>query len=545
VSTADPAPPSGGAGSARVAAGILASRVVGFLRDRALAHYFGVGPHADVFRAALRGPNLLQNLLGEGTLSAAFIPIYSRMLAAGRREDGARYAGAVLGLLLVVAGVLVAAGVLLARPLVLLLAPGFAADAAGIEAGTAAVDRLPLAVAATRWTFPMAGLMVLAAWCLAVLNSHRRFLLPYAAPALWNAAIIGALAWAAMAAGGAGGRDRLLLAACAGALAGAGLQLAVQLPSALRLLRGFRLSLATGAPGVGEALRAFGPVVAGRGVVQLSGYLETMLASLLRPGAVAALGWAQALYVLPVSLFGMSVAAAELPELAASSARPEAVASRARAALARTAFLNLGSAVVYLVLGLPIVGALYRTGSFGVADAWLVYCVLAGYALGLPAATASRLLQNVFYALGAAAAPARIAALRVGIGVLLGLPLMLLLDRIPLEALVPGAGARFHLGPLGLALGSSLAAWVELELLRRRLRRDLPLLRLPGGEAARALGAALLAAAAAAALWALLPPLPPVAQAAVLLPVYGLAYLSAAAAWGVSEARRWVARLRD
>jgi peptidoglycan biosynthesis protein MviN/MurJ (putative lipid II flippase) len=121
---------------------------------------------------------------------------------------------------------------------------------------------------------------------------------------------------------------------------------------------------------------------------------------------------------------------------------------------------------------------------------------------------------------------------------------MLLLDGIPLEALVPDAGSRLHLGPLGLALGSSLAAWVELGLLRRRLRRDLPALRLPGGEAARALAAALLAAAAAAALWALLPPLPPVAQAALLLPVYGLAYLAAAAAGGVSEARRWLGRLR-
>src|SRR3970282_1013968 len=106
---------------------------------------------------------------------------------------------------------------------------------------------------------------------------------------------------------------------------------------------------------------------------------------------------------------------------------------------ARTRLPTRGSAVASLVLALPIVGALFRTGSFGASDTWLVYLVLAGYSLGLPASTASRLLKNVFYALAAAARPARIAVERVVVGILLGLPLMLLLDRVALSAVVPGA----------------------------------------------------------------------------------------------------------
>ncbi|HEX6864497.1 MAG TPA: lipid II flippase MurJ, partial [Thermoanaerobaculia bacterium] len=301
-------------GAAAVALGILSSRLIGLVREQVLARFFGVGPHADVFRAAMRAPNVLQNLLGEGTLSAAFIPIYSRMLEEGRREEAGRFAGAVFGLLLAAAATLSLLGVLLARPIVALLAAGFLQDRGG------AVDRYELTVAAVRIIFPMTGVLVLSAWALGVLNSHRRFLLSYFAPVLWNAAIIGALIWV----GGLrdaetfslAALDRLLFAACWGALLGGLLQFLVQLPVVAREMRGFRLSLSTRVPGVRQALAAFGPVVAGRGVVQLASYLDLFLAALLAQGAVSALGYGQTLYTLPISLFGMSVAAAELPEMA-------------------------------------------------------------------------------------------------------------------------------------------------------------------------------------------------------------------------------------
>ena len=304
-----------------------------------------------------------------------------------------------------------------------------------------------------RIIFPMTTFLVLSAWALGVLNSHRRFFLPYFAPVVWNAAIIAALVWAG--GGRAGGHpplatlDRLLFAACWGALAGGLLQFLVQLPLALKLAQGLRPSLSTRVPGVREALGAFGPVLAGRGVVQLAGYLDYFLAGFLAAGAIAALGYAQMFYMLPISLFGMSVAASELPELARlgrGEASGELVA-RVRRSLRQMAFLNVPTFVGYLAFGFLLVGALCGGGASASQDNMLVYLVLCGYTLGLLATTSSRLLQNTFYALGETRTPARIAALRVLVSAALGLPLMLLLDRYAVAA----GGAR----------GELLSSWVR------------------------------------------------------------------------------------
>jgi putative peptidoglycan lipid II flippase len=517
-------------GAVLVAAGILSSRLVGLLRNSALAHYFGVGPHVDVLNMALRAPNFLQNLLGEGTLSAAFIPIYSRLLHAGREEEARRFAGAIFGLLVATAGTLSLLGVLFARPITAVLAMGFLQDAG-------AVDRFELTVAAVRIIFPMTAFLVLSAWALGVLNSHRRFFLPYFAPVLWNVAIITALVWAG--GWGAGGvpelahLNRLLFAACWGALAGGLLQFFVQLPLALRLARGLRPSLSLQVSGVREALSAFGPVVTGRGVVQLAGYLDYFLAGFLAAGAVAALGFAQVLYMLPISLFGMSVAASELPELArlGGGAAGEMV-PRVRRSLRQMAFLNVPTFVGYLAFGYLLVGALLRRGSFQLAGNWLVYLVLCGYSLGLLATTSSRLLQNTFYALGETRTPAWIAGLRVFLSAALGIPLMLVLDRYG----TPGGVERpLYLGAVGLALGSGVAAWLELLLLRRALAtRDLRAV-VPWPEMAKMTGLAAAAALPAALLWWRLPAVSMILQALLVVGVYAAAYLLLAKLAGMAE----------
>ncbi len=549
----------GGGGAARVALGILGSRLMGFLRERGLAYFFGVGPHADVFRTALRAPNVLQNLLGEGTLSAAFIPVYTRLLAAGRREEAGRFAGAMLGLLIAAAAAVALVGVLFARPIVALLAPGFLDD----DGGALGVDRYELTVRAVRILFPMTAVLVLSAWSLGVLNSHRRFLLPYVAPVVWNASILAALvgAGAAFVPGGlaaAGGGvplpvlDRILLAACAGGLAGGLLQFLVQLPLVLRLLPGFRLSLSPHVEGVREALATFGPVVGSRGVVQLAGYLDIFLGSFLAAGAPAAIGYAQLPYQLPVSLFGLSVAAAELPELARlrDPAAAEALLGRVRRSLARMAFLNVPTAVGYLAFGFLIIGALYRTGTFGLADNWLVYLVLCGYTLGILATTSSRLLQNTFYALGEARTPARIAMTRVAVSASLAVPLMLWLDRFPLSALVGAraAGRPVFLGAVGLGLTSAVGAWFELWRLRRALARRLPGQILPLGTLGGMLGVAVVATLPAAAIAWALPPLHPALRALLVIGSYAAVYLVLAHLAGVGEtqalAQRFLRRAR-
>lgn len=543
------------AAASRVALGIASSRSLGFLREMVLAYFFGAGPHADVFRTALRGPNLLQNLLGEQTLSASFIPVYSRLLAAERREDAGRFAGAIFGLLLAVAAIVSLIGVLLAEPIVSLLAPGYLGDASRVAAGELSVDRFPLAVRAVRIMFPMTGILVLSAWALGILNSHRRFFISYMAPALWNAAIIAALVLAASGLSGgsaltdgvafdAAGQSHLVIAACLGALVGGVLQFALQLPWALRLMRGFRPALSMRVPGVREALRSFTPLLAGRGAVQISGYLDYFLGSFLAAGAVAALGWAQSLYLLPIGLFGMSVAAAELPELArrSGSDSSEAMLNRVRKGFDQMAFLTVPSAVAFLAFGYLVIAALFRRGEFGAADNWLVYLVLAGYSLGLIASSTSRLLNNVFYALGQTRTPARIAIERVVLSAAVGMILMLWLDRLSVNDLfVPNAsGHRLFLGAVGLAMGAGISSWYELIRLQRALAGAVGVAALPWSRTMKLVLLALLSCLPGLGLWYLLRYQSVLLLTPLVLLVFGCFYFVLTRLLGVAELGAWL-----
>ena len=288
-----------------VALGIGASRLAGLGRETVASRLLGNTAAGDAFAVAMRIPNMLQNLLGEGVLSASFVPVYSRLIdEAGRDGDDpvepGQVAGAVAAALAAVVGLAVLAVCTLARPITFVLAPGLDGE------------RFELAVELVRITAVGTGFAVMSAWCLGVLNSHRRFFLSYAAPVLWNVVQVAALVVAWILAFDLDGVAR----AMAWGVAGGGLaQLLVQLPLTLRLARGLRLRWIRGHHALREVRSRFGPAVLGRGVLQVSAYFDLLLASLLATGAVAALYRAQMLYMLPVSLFAMSVAAAELPEM--------------------------------------------------------------------------------------------------------------------------------------------------------------------------------------------------------------------------------------
>jgi len=457
-----------------VSAGILLSRFAGLLREKLLAYHLGTGLAAEAFRAALRIPNLLQNLLGDGVLTGAFVPTYARLVRDGREQDAGRLAGAIASLLVLITGLLVTVGVVLAGPLTRVLTPGFPAGSAKAE----------LTITLVRVLFPSLGFLVLSAWCLGVLNAHRRFFRAYVAPVLWNAAIIIALTTAAA----AGRVDTDLARAVAlGALLGAVLQFLFQLPAVLRSARGLRFRVAADVPGLREVLRASGGVILGRGIVQLSAYLDLAIASLLAAGAVAALGYAQVLYLLPVSLFGMSVAAASLPDLATIPVEQrDRLQLDVERGMRRIAAFVLPTAAVYLVLGERAVALLFGGGAFGVAETRQVASVLGAYSLGLLASTQSRLLQSALYGLDDTVTPARSAAVRVVVGTAAGVALMLVLDAYrwgpdgPIQVAPLGladAAARasadslHRLGAVGLALGASLGAWIEWAILRRALAR--------------------------------------------------------------------------
>ena len=466
------APPPLARDARAVAAGILLSRVAGLVREKAIAFHLGAGLGAEAFRAALRIPNLLQNLLGDGVLSAAFVPSYSRAVAEGRDEDAGRLAAAVASALLLVTGALVAIGVLLAEPLTRLLTPGF-------PVGSAKFD---LTVTLVRILTPSLGFLVLSAWALGVLSAHRRFFRAYVAPVLWNGAIIVGVTVAALR-----GATEIELARAVGygALFGAVLQFLVQLPAVIRLVR-LRPGRWRDVIDLPQVVRSAGAVVAGRGVVQLSAYLDLVLASLLAAGAVAAIGYAQVLYLLPVSLFGMSVAAASLPGLSTSSRTDRGPAAAQLAdASRRVALFVVPTTVVYLALGDQVVAALYRGGAFGAAETRQVAAVLAAYSLGLIATTQSRVLQSALYSIDEARVPARVASVRVAVGTLVGVAAMLVLDAWRMDAFGPvrigdtglatpalraSEESLLRLGGAGLALGASVGAWLEYVLLRRAVR---------------------------------------------------------------------------
>lgn len=537
---------SGRRGSYLVAAGILLSRIAGLLREVAISAYLGVGSTADVFKAALRIPNLLQNLLGEGVLSASFIPVYSRLLEEDR-PAAQRLAGNVLGLLLVIMTAVVAMGMLFARPLTLLITPGFTGQ------------RLELATTLLRIMFPGIAFLVLSAYCTGILNSHRHFFLSYVSPVMWNATQIAVVVAVAL----RGATEVGLAHALAwGVLVGAMVEVAIQVPSVRRLTDGTTLSLDRSSPAVRDVLSRFGPVVLGRGVVQLIGYLDLVLSSFLAVGGVSALTYGQVLYLLPISLFGMSVAAAELPELARlGRTSRRAIRDRLHAGMDRVTFYVAFTAAMYVFVGDVVVAALLQRGEFTAGDSRLVWFVVGAFALGLLGTTRSRLLQNGLYALDRPKLVARIAVLRVMIAALLGGLLMFPFDRFTIVGSAVRQSGHLRVGPLpdvlrlatngpprlgvvGLAVGAAASSWIEYRLLRGALEHRLGKMPRASHDAHWSLIAALAVGVLAAGLRSVTEGLPRLVAFAAVVGPAGLAYLTITAVMQVGEASALISRAR-
>ena len=479
---------SGRSSSMLVAAGILLSRLAGLVRASVFNAFLGVGASADALGFATRVPNVLQNLLGEGSLSASFIPVYSAELDRDEEEAG-RIAGAVAALLALTAAVIVVVSWIFAPQIAALLM---------IFTGGSEDPRFELTVTLLRIIFPSTGLLVLSAWCLGILNSHRQFFLSYVAPVLWNiaqiVAVVGAVVFfavgdttdaAASALASPSGNIDLLgdvaEVAAWGFLIGSAIQFLVQLPYVLRVVRGLRVRLDTSREGVREILRRFVGAVSGRGVVQISAFADTILAGALTAGAVGALVNAQILHVLPISLFALSVAAAELPEMSRMK-DPAEIRERTDRGFGQIAFFVGFTAIAYVLLGDKIVGVLFERGEFNSDDTLLVWFVLGTYAFGLIPSALSRLTQNAIWSQGDTNGPARIAFVRVVLAIVLSVLAMPFFDRIGV-ADVRGAfptlfdvetiDDQLRFGAMGITLASAIAAWVEAGLLQRLAARTI------------------------------------------------------------------------
>jgi putative peptidoglycan lipid II flippase len=507
-----------------VAAGILASRLTGFVRLRTFAYYFGLeSDAADAFNAAFRIPNFLQNLFGEGALSASFIPVYASLLARGDKREADRVAGAVASLLAVVVAILVLIGVLATPLLIDAIAPGFK--------GT----KRDLTIEIVRILFPGAGLLVLSAWCLGVLNSHHRFLLSYTAPVMWNGAMIVTLM-----AYGRSPLPQLAIILAWGSVAGSALQFVVQLPFVLYLARDLKFAIDTASDHVRTVVKNFVPVFISRGVVQVSAYIDALLASLLPTGAVTGLANAQLLYTLPVSLFGISISAAELPAMSGAigidPAGVETVRKRLNSGLRQIAFFVVPSAMAFLALGDVVAAALLQTGKFRHADAEYVWAILAGSGVGLLASTLGRLYSSTYYALRDTRTPLRYALIRVALTTILGY-----IFAIPLPRWL---GIAQIWGAAGLTASAGLAGWVEMLMLRRTLNSRIGHTGLRLDYVVKLWSAAIAGAALAWFVKIILPSMHPALAAVLILGPYGCTFLAMTFLLRIPEASTAVNRLR-
>jgi putative peptidoglycan lipid II flippase len=425
------------------------------LRQKIFAFYFGNGIESAAWTAATRIPNILQNLLGEGVLSASFIPVYAGLRAQDKTEEATKVANAIFGLLSLLVSILVAVGVLGAPWLVDFIAPGFSAEAKTL---TASLVQL---------IFPGTGLLVMSAWCLGILNSHRKFFLSYAAPVIWNLALIAAVLLSP-----SDSKATSIRYAGYGFIVGSALQFLIQMPSVLALLRSFHPSLFIG-ESVKQVLTGFVPTVAARGVVQVSSYVDLMLSSLISERASSVMGYAQTISLLPVSLFGMAISASELPAMSEDAVksieeRKSALKTRLQSALSRMQFLVIPSAFALVFIGDSLAAILLQGGKFTPDDTRYAWYILAGSGLALWPQTSGRVFSSALYALKDTKSPLRFAILRVCLGIALGY--------LSVHVFPDLLGIPTHLGAALMTLGSGFASWIERTLLMIKVEQEVGML---------------------------------------------------------------------
>lgn len=453
-----PASASSQGGLARAAgvtgAATLTSRILGVVREQVLASAFGASDAMDAFNVAFRVPNMMRDLFAEGAMSAAFVPTFTKTLTTEGKAAAWRLASIVINTLLLVTGALVLLGIVFARPLVL----GFAGDYAEVP------GKLDLTVGLTRAMAPFLLLVAVAAACMGMLNSLRRFFIPALSPATFNVAtVVCALALTPLMP--AIGLPPVASVAIGTLLGGLG-QIALQWPGLRAEGYRHRFILDFSDPGLRRILLLMGPGTIGLAATQVNVFVNTVLATSHGTGAVSWLNYAFRLMYLPIGLFGVSVATATVPAVSRHAAGGDHTAVRTTVAdgLCLMMMLNVPATVGLVALASPIVRLLFERQAFTAADTAATAAALQFYAVGLLGYSVSRIVAPAFYALGDSRTPVAVSVLSV----LTNAALNIVLSR--------------WLGFTGLALGTSLAALVSGSLLVWRLSR-----RLDGVEAPRIL----------------------------------------------------------
>lgn len=393
-----------------VSLAVLASRVLGLVREMVFAYLFGASKSIanDAYVIAFRIPNLLRDLFAEGALSSAFVPVFSDYLINKDEKEAFRLSNLVATGLIVVLGTFVVLGVVFAEPLVAFIAPGFQADPGKFE----------LTVRMTRIMMPFILLVALAAQAMGVLNARDRFGIPALSSSFFNVgSIIGGLSVAGLLTDPTFSHPiraivdnptEGIVGMAYGVLIGGFLQYGVQWPSLRRVGFSYRPLLSFSDPGVRRMFGLMGPAVIGGAAVQVNVLINSNFASNIPgTGPVSWLNYAFRLMQFPIGVFGVAIATATLPAISRSAARKdEADFRHTLASSIRLAFLlTVPSAVGLIVLGQPIIALIYERGHFGPADTEHTAAALAFFAAGLTGYAAIKILAPAFYALGDSRTP--------------------------------------------------------------------------------------------------------------------------------------------
>ena len=423
----------------------MTSRVLGLVREQALAYRFGAGDRMDAFFVALRIPNLLRELFAEGAMNAAFVPVFTRRLTREGREAAWRLGTQLINTLAVVTGVIAAAGIVFAEPLTRLFASGYQ-DVPG---------KFELTVQLTRIVLPFFTLVAIAAACMGMLNSLRRFFVPALSPAAYNVCLI-ASTLVVVPLMPEDGVDPVAAVAAAVLAGGAG-QIAAQWWALRREGFRWRPALDPGDPGLRKVVGLMGPATVAGAALQVNLLVNTHLATGEGTGAVTWLTLAFRLMYLPLGVLGVSIATVTLPAVSRHAAVGDLAAVRETVSRGLRLMLAamVPATVGLAVLATPIVRLVFEHGEFTAADTPATARALVFYAPGIVGYAAVRLTAPVFYAFGNSLAPALVSVVTVAANVGLNLVLVRVM------------------GYPGLALGTSLASWLNagvlLVLLRRRL----------------------------------------------------------------------------
>jgi len=429
----------------------LLSRLLGFVRDLVFARLFGAGASMDAFLVAFKIPNFLRRMFAEGAFSQGFVPVLGEYKAQRDAAEVRVLVDRVAGTLALVLAGLTLVAVVAAPLLILLFAPGFHADA----------SRYDLAVSMLRLTFPYLLFISLTACAGGILNSYGRFAVPAFTPVLLNLALIGAALWLA---------PRMaepVVALAWGVLVAGIVQLAFQLPALARLGLLPRPRPAFRDPGVRRVMKLMAPALFGASVTQINLLIDTLIASFLAAGSISWLYYSDRLVEFPLGVFGIALATVILPNLSQRHAEtdPEAFSRTLDWALRWVVVIGTPATVGLFVLAAPLLTTLFHYDAFGARDVHMAARSLMAYAVGLQGFILVKVLAPGYFARQDTRTPVRIGIIAVGVNVTLNLALVL------------------PLAHAGLALATSLAAFVNAGLLFRGLHKDGVYRPLPGWSA--------------------------------------------------------------